>query len=129
MLHPTSLPPASGADRHLDITFIQIAGSWLISHPLFPYLLEKCLAIPTSPFFFSFSVTSCRNFRRPLTFILLVGGIDGWGGIKMASASTPSNEPAKYLILVHTVQQKPIIKAQISGKLVSSGISDVASLE
>ena len=45
----------------------------------------------------------------------------------MASASTPSaNEPAKDLILVHTVQLKPIIKTQISGKLVSSGISDVA---
>ena len=46
----------------------------------------------------------------------------------MASASTPSaNEPAKNLILVHTVQLKPIIKAQISGRMVSSGISDVAS--
>ena len=28
--------------------------------------------------------------------------------------------------LVHTVKLKPIIKAQISGKLVTSGISDVA---
>ena len=46
----------------------------------------------------------------------------------MASASTPSaNEPAKDLILVHTVQIKPMIKAQISGRMVSSGISDVAS--
>ena len=44
----------------------------------------------------------------------------------MASASTPSaNEPAKDLILVHTVQLKPMIKAQISGRMVSSGISDV----
>ena len=44
----------------------------------------------------------------------------------MASASTPSaNEPAKDLILVHTVQLKPLIKAQISGRMVSSGISDV----
>ena len=42
---------------------------------------------------------------------------------KMASASTPSaNKPAKDHILVHTVQLKPIIKAQISGKLLSSGI-------
>ena len=32
----------------------------------------------------------------------------------------------KDLILVHTVQLKPIIKAQISGKLISSGISDIA---
>ena len=30
------------------------------------------------------------------------------------------------LILVHTVKLKPIIKAQISGKFVTSGISDVA---
>ena len=45
----------------------------------------------------------------------------------MASARTPSaNEPAKDLILVHTVQLKPMIKAQISGRMVSSGISDVA---
>ena len=41
----------------------------------------------------------------------------------MVSASIPSvNEPT-----VHTVKLKPIIKAQISGKLVSSGISDVAT--
>ena len=46
----------------------------------------------------------------------------------MASASTPShNESAKDLILVQIVQLKSIIKAQISGRIVSSGISDVAS--
>ena len=45
----------------------------------------------------------------------------------MASTITPSaNEPAKELILVHTVQLKPMIKAQNSGRMVSSGISDVA---
>ena len=45
----------------------------------------------------------------------------------MASASTTSaNEPAKVLILVHTVQLKPMIKAQISGRMISSDISDVA---
>ena len=45
----------------------------------------------------------------------------------MASASTPAaNEPAKDLILVHTVQLKPMIKAHFSGRLVCSGISDVA---
>ena len=44
----------------------------------------------------------------------------------MASASTPSaNESAKDLILVHTVQLQPIIKAHFSGRMVSSGISDV----
>ena len=43
----------------------------------------------------------------------------------MVSARTPSaNEPAKDLILVQTVQLKPMIKAQISG--ISSGISGVA---
>ena len=45
----------------------------------------------------------------------------------MASASTPSvNEPAKASFLVHTVKLKPIIKAQISGKLLTRGLSDVA---
>ena len=40
----------------------------------------------------------------------------------MASASIPSaNEPAKDLNLVHTVQLKPMIKAQISGRMVCSG--------
>ena len=52
------------------------------------------------------------------------------GGIKMASASTPSaNELANDLILVHTVQLKPMIKAQISGRVVSSRISDVVTAE
>ena len=40
--------------------------------------------------------------------------------------SQSANEPAKDLILVHTVLLKPMIKAQISGRMVSSGISDVA---
>ena len=45
----------------------------------------------------------------------------------MASASTPSaNEPAKDLILVHTIQLLPMIKAQTSGRMVSSSASDVA---
>ena len=44
----------------------------------------------------------------------------------MASSSTPSaNEQAKDVILVHTVQLKPMIKAQISGRMTSSGKSDV----
>ena len=46
----------------------------------------------------------------------------------MASASTPStNEPGKDLILVHTVRLKPTIKLQISARMVSNGISDVAT--
>ena len=54
-------------------------------------------------------------------YLLLIGG---QGGIKMASASTPLvNEPIR---AYHTVKLKPSIKAQISGKLVTSGISDVA---
>ena len=45
----------------------------------------------------------------------------------MASTSTLSaNESAKDLIIVHTVQLKPKIKAHFSGRMVSSGISDVA---
>ena len=44
----------------------------------------------------------------------------------MVSASTPSaNEPAKDLIIVQTVQLKPMIKAHFSRRMVSSGISDV----
>ena len=44
----------------------------------------------------------------------------------MASARTPSaDEQAKDISLVHTVQLKPMIKAQSSGRMVSSGISNV----
>ena len=44
----------------------------------------------------------------------------------MASPSTTSaNEPAKDVILVHTVQLKPMIKEQISRRMLSSGISSV----
>ena len=53
--------------------------------------------------------------------------IGGQGGIQVASATTPqANEPAKDLILVHMVQLKQMIKAQISGRMVSRGIIDVA---
>ena len=42
----------------------------------------------------------------------------------MASVSTPStNEPAKYLIFVHTSTAKTMTKAQISGRMFSNGIS------
>ena len=45
----------------------------------------------------------------------------------MVSARIPSAyEPAKDLILVHIVQLKPMIKAHFSGRMISSGISDVA---
>ena len=67
-------------------------------------------------------------FRGPLTFLILVDGNSGRGEIKMASASTsPANEQAKDVVMVHTltVQLKPMIKAQISGRMISSGTSDV----
>ena len=49
-----------------------------------------------------------------------MGGIGGQGIIKMASASILSaNEPAKDLILVHTVEPKPMIKTHFSGRMVS----------
>ena len=45
----------------------------------------------------------------------------------MASASAPlANEQPVDVILVHRVQLKPMTKAQISGRMESSGISDVA---
>ena len=37
-----------------------------------------------------------------------------------------TNEQAKGVVLVHTVQLKPMIKAQITGRIICSGISDVA---
>ena len=64
-------------------------------------------------------------FSRTPSFLILVGSIGRQGGIKMVSASTSSaNEPAKDLILVHTVKLKPMIKAHFSGRMVSHGISD-----
>ena len=46
----------------------------------------------------------------------------------MASGSkTSANEAAKNFILVHTVQLKPMIKASFSGRMVSSGISEVVT--
>ena len=54
-----------------------------------------------------------------------MGGFGGWEQIKMASPGTPSgNEQAKDVVLVHTVQLKPMIKVQISGRMICK--SDVA---
>ena len=70
------------------------------ANPFFQYFVEKPLAIP----FHSLTKIVSVLLQRPLTFLILVGSVSGQGGIKMASASTPSaNEPAKDLILVHTV--------------------------
>ena len=45
----------------------------------------------------------------------------------MVSASIPSaNKQAKDVILVHSVQLKSMIKAQITRRMISSGISDAA---
>ena len=45
----------------------------------------------------------------------------------MASTSTISaNEKSKDVLLVHTVHLKPMIKVQNPGRMISSGISDVA---
>ena len=46
----------------------------------------------------------------------------GWEELKWRQLAHVS---AKDLILVHTVQLKLMIKTQISGRLVSSGLSDV----
>ena len=59
------------------------------------------------------------------TFIILVGGIGGRGGIKMASAKNNQLIIRNDLILVHAVQLKPTIKVQISGRMASIGTSDV----
>ena len=66
-------------------------------------------------------------FLGPLPFLILVGSNGGGRGeIKMATTSTPSaNEQAKEIVLVHTVQLKQMINAQISERIISSSISDV----
>ena len=68
--------------------------------------------------------------RRPLTTSLMVGGVDGrywWEGRNLNGVSqcTISYGASIDLILVHTVQLKPMIKAHSSGRVVSSVINDV----
>ena len=58
-------------------------------------------------------------FRRPLTFIKLVGSVGGQGGIKMASAKNNqliSSERPHFSPL----QLKPTVKVQISGRMAPS---------
>ena len=91
---PTGRDVASGADRHLDITFIWmevVEISYLVS-----VLFREVFSHPYISFFHllvnGFCVTSFRTFLKTPYFPY----IGGRGGIKMASASTPSaNEPAK----------------------------------
>ena len=47
-----------------------------------------------------------------------------WAGRNLNGAPS-ANEPANDHILIHTVRLKPMIKAHSSGRMVSSGISDV----
>ena len=66
---------ASGADRHLD-RGLQVVEA----HPLFPYFLEKHLAIPTSAFFqllvngFSFIITRDRYRTGPHALVAHFSG-------------------------------------------------------
>ena len=50
-------------------------------------MLEKHLAIPTSPYFLL--LVNGDVLRRPLTFLMLVGGTGGRGGIEIVSGSAP----------------------------------------
>ena len=72
----------------------------MFNHPFFHLLVN------------GFCVTS---FRRPLTLEELK-----WRQLYNVELHS------KDLILVHTVQLKPMIKAHLSGRMVSSDISDVA---
>ena len=54
-----------------------------------------------------------------------MGGIVGQEKIKMASASTLMSQQRR-LTLVHTEKLNPMIKGTISGRILSSGISQVA---
>ena len=54
-----------------------------------------------------------------------MGGIGGREELKWRQLAHHQLMSQQEHHLVHTVKLKPIIKAQISGKLVTSGISDV----
>ena len=72
--------------------------------------------------------TSCEYLPIDTNFVsilLLVSVLFSWTPYLLLISS--ANEPALGLSLVHTVKLKPIVKAQISGKLVTSCISDVAT--
>ena len=115
---------ASGADRHLDITFglQKVESSSFIS-----VLFREMFSHPYISFFHILVNGFCVTSFRTVLWTTQLPYIGGQEGIKMASASTPSsNEPAKDFNLVNTVTLKPIIKAQIRGNLVSSCTSNVA---
>ena len=89
-----------------------------------PKARPSCEYLPIDTNFVSILLLASVLFSWTPYLLLIVGGIGEWGGIKMESATHQAN---KGLILVHIVKLKPIIKAQISGKLVTSGISDVVT--
>ena len=69
-------------------------------------------------------------FQRLLSFLILVGSIGGrywWAGRNYNGISehTVSYGASKDLILIHRVRLKLMITAHSSGRMVSSGISDV----
>ena len=66
-------------------------------------------------------------FRRPLTFIILVGGIGGRGGIKMASAKNNQLISSQGPHFSSRSTAKTNGKVQISGRMASIGIIDVVS--
>ena len=93
----------------IGIFYSQIVESSSLASVLF----REAISHPYISFFYIlvmvFLLLVYVLFRRPLTFIILVCGIGGRGGIKMA------------------VQLKPTIKVQISGRMASIGISDVVT--
>ena len=99
------------------------------AHPLFPYFLEKRLAIPTSPFFHLLVIAFVLLVSVFLTtpYLPYIGGQYRWAGRNLNGISQRiiSIGASKDLILVHTVQLKSMKKAHSSGRMVSSGISDV----
>ena len=61
-------------------------------------------------------------------YLIYIGGRYQWAGKNLNGVSqhTINYGASKDLILAHTVQLKPMIKAHFSGRIVSSGKSDVA---
>ena len=57
-----------------------------------------------------------------------MGGIGGRGKFNGVSQCNISYGASKDLVLVHTVQLKTIIKVHSSGGMVSSGISDIVTV-
>ena len=63
--------------------------------------------------------------KTPYLFIILVGGIGGRGGIKMASAKNNQLISSQRPHFSPRSTAKPTIKVPISGRMASIGLSDV----